>query len=94
MGHEHDDDMVDEGDDAVDSDDLLHLLSVSSSKSDDDGPADISKVIGNVTNQGIGPQQTNTKPPCYKGNKHRMRPLGFPTGLGLDGPQETCAVTL
>ena len=49
VGCEHDDDAVDEGDDAVDSNDLLHLLSVSSSKSDDNGPADISKVIGKVT---------------------------------------------
>ena len=47
-----------------------------------------------VTNQGIGPQQTNTKPPCYKGNKCRTRPLGFPAGLGLDGLWETHAVTL
>ena len=49
MGREHDDDAVDDGDDAVDSDDLPDLLSVLSSKSDDNGPADISKVIGKVT---------------------------------------------
>ena len=42
-----------------------------------------------VMNQGIGLRWTDTKPPCYKGNKHRMHPLGFPTGLGPDGPQET-----
>ena len=47
-----------------------------------------------VTNQGIGPRQTDTKPPCYKGNKHRTCPCGFPTGLGADGPWENHAVTV
>ena len=47
-----------------------------------------------VTNQGIGPQWTDTKPPCQKGNKHRTHPFGFPTGLGLDGPREIHVVTL
>ena len=46
-----------------------------------------------VTNQGIGPQRTDTEPPCYKGNKCRTRPFGFPTGLGPDGPREIHAVT-
>ena len=41
-----------------------------------------------VTNQGIGPQRTDTKPPCYKGNKCRTCPFGFPADLGLDRPQE------
>ena len=47
-----------------------------------------------VTNQGIGLRRTDTEPPCYKGNKRRTRPFGFPTGLGPDGPQEIHAVTL
>ena len=47
-----------------------------------------------VTNQGIGLQQTNTKSPCYKGNKRRMHPFGFPTSLGPDRPRETHVVTL
>ena len=47
-----------------------------------------------VTNQGIGPRRSNIEPPCYKGNKRRTRPFGFPTGLGPDGPQEIHAVTL
>ena len=47
-----------------------------------------------VMNLGIGPQWTNTKAPCYKENKCRMRPLGFPTSLGPDGPRETHTVTL
>ena len=47
-----------------------------------------------VTNQGIGPRWTNTKPPCHKGNKHRTCPFGFPTGLGPDGPREIHMVTL
>ena len=33
-----------------------------------------------VTNQGIGPRWTDTEPPCYKGNKRRTCPFGFPTG--------------
>ena len=45
-------------------------------------------------NQGIGPRRTNTEPPCYKGNKCRTCPFGFPTGLGPDGPREIHAVTL
>ena len=45
-------------------------------------------------NQGIGPRRTDTGPPCYKGNRCRTRPFGFPTRLGLDGPQEIHAVTL
>ena len=32
-----------------------------------------------VTNQGIGPRRTDTESPCYKGNKRRTRPFGFPT---------------
>ena len=47
-----------------------------------------------VMNQGIGPQQANTKPPCHKGNKHRTHPFGFPTGLGPDRLWEIHAVTL
>ena len=47
-----------------------------------------------VTNQGIGPRRTGTEPPCYKGNKRRTRPFGFPTGLRLDGPREIHTVTL
>ena len=47
-----------------------------------------------VTNQGIGLQQTDTKPPCHKGNKHRTHSFGFPTGLGPDGLQEIHVVTL
>ena len=49
---------------------------------------------GGVMNQGIGLRWTNTKPPCYKGNKHRMHPFGFPTGLGPDGLREIYVVTL
>ena len=41
-----------------------------------------------VTNQCIGPQWTNTGPPCYKGNKCRMHPFGFPTSLGPDRLRE------
>ena len=33
-----------------------------------------------VMNQGIGLRRTHTEPPCYKGNKRRTRPFGFPTG--------------
>ena len=47
-----------------------------------------------VTNQGIGPQRTDTEPPCYQGNKRRTHPFGFPTGLGPDGPWENHAVTV
>ena len=47
-----------------------------------------------VTNQGIGPRQTDTESLCYKGNKRRTCPFGFPTGLGPDGPREIHAVTL
>ena len=47
-----------------------------------------------VMNQGICPRWTNTKAPCYKGNKHRMCPFGFPTSLGLDRLWEAHAVTL
>ena len=55
---------------------------------------DASNYAMGVTNQGIGLQQTNTKPPFYKGNKCRMRPFCFPTGLGPDRPWESHAVTL
>ena len=51
-------------------------------------------LISYVTNQGIGLQQTNTKPPCHKGNKRRMRPFDFPTGLRPDRLQEIHMVTL
>ena len=47
-----------------------------------------------VTNQGIGLWWTDTKPPCYKGNKCRTHPFGFPTGLGPDRPQENHTVTV
>ena len=47
-----------------------------------------------VTNHGIGPQQTDTKPPCYKVNKRRTHPFSFPTDLGPDRSQEIHAVTL
>ena len=47
-----------------------------------------------VTNQGIGLQWTDTRPPSYKGNKCRTHPFGFPTGLGPDGPWENHVVTL
>ena len=47
-----------------------------------------------VMNQGIGPQWTYTKPPCYKGNKCRTHPFGFPTDLGPEGPRENHAVTV
>ena len=47
-----------------------------------------------VTNQGIGPQQTDTESLCYKGNECGTRPFGFPTGLGPDGPREIHAVIL
>ena len=47
-----------------------------------------------VMNQGIGLRWTNTKSPCYKGNKRKMCPFGFPTGLGLDGQWKTHTVTL
>ena len=50
--------------------------------------------VAPVTNQGIGPQWTDTKTPCYKGNKRRTRPFDFPTGLGPDGPWEIHVVTL
>ena len=45
-------------------------------------------------NQGIGPRWTDTRTPCYKGNKRRTRPFGFPTGLGPDEPWEIHVVTL
>ena len=47
-----------------------------------------------VTNQGIGPQRTDTESPCHIGNERMTRPFGFPTGLGPDGPWEIHAVTL
>ena len=50
--------------------------------------------IMDVTNQGIGLRRTDTKPPCYKGNKRRTRPFGFPTGLGPDRPWEINMDTL
>ena len=50
--------------------------------------------IDPVTNQGIGLRRTDIESLCYKGNKRRTRPFGFPTGLGLDGPREIHAVTL
>ena len=58
------------------------------------GPAEDGALKLNVTNQGIGPQRTDTEPPCYKGNERRTRSFGFPTGLGPDGPWEIHAVTL
>ena len=51
-------------------------------------------IVGGVMNQGIGLRWTDTKTPCYKGNKHRTHPFGFPTGLGLDGLCKIRAVTL
>ena len=46
-----------------------------------------------VTNQGIGPRQTNTESLRCKGNERRTHPVGFPTGVGPDRPQETHTVT-
>ena len=43
-------------------------------------------------NQGIGPRRTNTEAPCYKGNKRRTFPFGFPTSLGPDRSWETHVV--
>ena len=60
----------------------------------DNGKVEVVMVTTAVTNQGIGPRWTDTKPPCHRGNKRRTRPFGFPTGLGPDGPQEVRVVAL